>query len=106
MGDYPLEIGGETGGRGEGDNFGRVVGMLGGEGILKRGVGGGRGLDESLDFGLGVGFVFPGVDGGCGKEGDTGGELALDEECANLSRNLFIGEGDEHESCCGAFWGG
>ena len=44
-----------------------------------------------------MGFAFPAIDGGdAGNDIDTGGEVALDEGCANLSRRWFIGKGRDN----------
>lgn len=82
----------------EGDDFGGIVGVTGVEKRFELGIGNAGGFDESEGFMVGLDGLIPSVYGFDGGDDiDAGGELILDEKCANLTRYIGIGEGGEDE---------
>lgn len=90
----------------EGDDFGGIVGVIGVEEGFEVWVGDAGGFDEGEGFVVGLDGIVPGVDGFDGGDDiDAGGELLLDEKCANLTRHIGIGESGEDEEGLGRIHG-
>jgi hypothetical protein len=94
----PVEVGGRALGDFEGDHLGDLIGMFGLKGLGEVRIGGAGGFDEGERFGVGLKGGVPAVDGFDLRDDiDAGGELLLDQKCANLTRCFGTGKGGKDE---------
>ncbi len=81
------------------DNLWNVVGMGLIEGVVEVDVGDGLGFENGENLVGGLDFALPWVNRLDGRDDiDACSELLFDQECANLSRRLLIGECAENDS--------